>query len=245
MDKKEPPFVDAHIHAIDFGKDEIEQFLEKNTILLAVSEDIETSRKTLTLSEEYSNIIPCVGIHPWNAVKTSEKDIMELRNLLSTMDSPCLGEVGLDKKFTPETFESQKRLFYRIVDMAMEEKALMNLHTAGAWREVFEILNREGVGKSIFHWYTGPLDLIEKLVENGYMISVNAAAIIQKKSAKVIEKTPLTAMLTESDGPYNYHGLRLTPLLLPQLIGLIARVKKEERRRITQRIHENLEKILV
>jgi TatD DNase family protein len=244
MDEEQIPYIDAHIHAIDFEKEEIEEFLHKHTILLAVSEDIETSKDTLALSEEYNNIIPCVGIHPWNATKTTERDIRELKDIISTMEQPCLGEVGLDKKFTPHTLEAQKKLFGNIIEIAEEEKALMNLHTAGTWRETFELINQRGVEKAIFHWYTGPLDLIEKIVEKGYMISVNAASLIQEKSVKVIEKTPLTAMLTESDGPYNYHGLRLTPLLLPKLVGLIAKVKAEDGERVRKIVYENLKSIL-
>ena len=43
---------------------------------------------------------------------------------------------------------------------------------------------------------------------------------------RIAVEVDLRAMLVESDGPYEYRGLKLTPKMIPKLIALIADMRR-------------------
>ncbi len=226
---KTPRYIDAHSHLHEFSDADVKRILEALDILVvAVSDDLESSVRTLRLASEYpGRVKPCLGLHPWSVgeVEAPVEQAREIARLAAREGVDCIGEVGLDTKFVPETIEKQREVFMVFVEMAKELDAFMNLHTAGTWEEVYEIVSKAGVERANFHWYTGPHHLLEKLRASGYSISINPAVQIQKKHQEIVKKAPLDMMLVESDGPYEYRGLKLSPLMVPQVVAQIAELK--------------------
>jgi len=219
--------VDAHVHLSDFSREEIEEFVEEGYIMIAVSEDYESSLKTLELRDLYpENVKACVGIHPW---KTREPINIrsELEKVLDLVkEADCIGEVGLDKKFVPEpTLNDQQYLFTAFIDQAIQTGKPLNIHSAGAWRETLEALHEKEAKKVILHWWTGPLELLKEIIKHEFFVTVNASIKIQPKSRNIARELPLSLLLTESDGPYNYRGLYLNPKLLPETLHIISQIK--------------------
>ena len=235
-------YVDMHCHCHELGLDDIQKYV--NTIkLVCVSDDLESSNKTLELARKTS-IIPCVGIHPWEAHNYSVKHVEAIKELIKQNDIKCLGEIGLDKIFYPKTYEHQKEIFLEFLEIAREYNLLLNLHTAGTWREVYELLVKYDIEKAYFHWYTGPLNLIEELVSKGYFIGVNPAWKIQDKHRRVIEVVPLTNILTESDAPYKYKGLDMRPDLVVETIDYLSKVKNVDIEEAKQIVLNNFIRLL-
>ncbi|MEM0020640.1 MAG: TatD family hydrolase [Fervidicoccaceae archaeon] len=215
-------YVDAHSHAHEYDVDFLKS-LGNEFIIIAVSDDIQSSRRTIDLSARFDFVKPCIGIHPWKIEMANKEALKELETLLNEMDHPCLGEIGLDKKFVPSTYELQLRAFERFLQAARENDAVINLHAAGAWQEVAELVIKKDISKALFHWYTGPPDLMYRLQDFGYFISFNVAAVIQKKHAELIRTAKLDNVLTESDGPYTYRGQKLTTDRIPVLLEFLAK----------------------
>ncbi len=225
-----PVLVDAHAHLHEYSDNDIRGIIDGERIyIVAVSDDKSSSLRTLKLSQEYPDRIrPCIGLHPWEVGKV-EAPIASARELVRLAERygvDCFGEVGLDTKFVGETISVQRKVFSVFVEAAREMGAVMNLHTAGTWREVFEEIERAGIERANFHWYTGPHDLLEGIKEMQYTISINPAVLIQKKHQKIVEIAPLDIMLTESDAPYNYRGLKLSPLMVGKVLEKIAEIKR-------------------
>ncbi|RLE81559.1 MAG: TatD family deoxyribonuclease [Thermoprotei archaeon] len=217
-------FVDAHCHLHEFSEEEVERF-SKEFYIVAVSDDYESSLKTIELASSFPNIIPCVGIHPWEVKNVSNDEVERIIRLVAKKDIICLGEIGLDKLFTPQTFERQLEVFKSFISLASEQDLIVNVHAAGAWREVFELVTEFSMKRVIFHWYTGPLNLLKRVVERGYYITVNPAVKIQKKLRSVLKQVDIHYMLTESDGPYKYRGLFLAPPMVRELVEYISQVR--------------------
>lgn len=240
-----PRLYDMHVHLYQFPAREIEDILgsDPSLILVAVSDDAESAMKTLELAEVYDGrVIPCVGYHPWNLKEGgSISESRESLRIAYKAGVKCIGEVGLDRKFLPEdTWPVQLEIFREWVKAAAELDAMVNIHSPGAWQQALEEARRLGAPRAMFHWYTGPVHLIREIRGSGYYISINPAVKIQKKHQAVVEAAGLDDIVFESDGPYNYRGLRLNPLMIKDTtLDIVSGVKGVSRDEVAARVEAN------
>jgi len=238
-------YIDAHIHLTEFSENEIISLIrEKKYLFISVAEDIRSSIENIKLSLKFEEVIPCIGIHPWN-VEGINKEILEsFKELIEKYNIKILGEIGLDLKFHPETFDKQKEIFNFFVDLAKEYDLSINLHSPNAWREAFDILIKKDIKFVYFHWYTGPLNLLKEIESVGYLVGINIAALFQDKQKKVIEEADINNILTESDAPYMYRGNLLHPRDLNKLYNLISNIKNVPEHHIQNILKKNASRFL-
>jgi len=237
---------DMHVHLHEFSDEEIEEFEKQDIVLVAVSEDLETLLRTLEIAKTFTNVIPCAGYHPWNFRDNgSVQEAIETARVAYHNDIMCIGEVGLDNKFVPsETWHDQIRVLKVFLSLASELDAYVTLHTPYAWKQVLTMLVDMNVRKAMFHWYTGPVELIDTIISYGYYISINPAIKIQRKHIRVAENAPLQNIVLESDGPYNYRGLRLTPTMIYDTIKILSNIKNIDENSLIQNISINSQRLL-
>jgi len=237
-------YIDGHCHLYAFKDNEIENILKSlNISIIAISDDKESSIRTLQIANAHNNIIPCVGIHPWNikSIKALD-DVIKIADYIS--QAKCIGEVGLDKRFNADNYKLQLEAFYQFVEQAVKYKKPLNIHALDAWKEAYDIVSSMGVRYAIFHWYSGPIDVLKKIYDSGYLITINPSVEFQKKHGKVLKESPIDIILTESDGPYNYRGRELHPNMIPRLVSYIAETKNLEISYVIETIKTNLNRIL-
>jgi len=239
-------FVDSHCHLHEFSDEEIESFESLDTTIIAVSDDLPSSRRTLEIAKRFSWVVPALGLHPWEVTSESVEDAIEVAKLIRESNGfvRVIGEVGLDRRFKAETIAYQIEVFRVFVDLARELRMGMTVHSVDAWSDVLEMLYRNDVPAAVFHWYTGPIDLLKKIVDCGYMISINPAVRIQQKHRKIVEVAPIEAMLVESDAPYNYRGMRLHPSMVRDVIREIASIKGMSVEEVERVVRENSARFL-
>jgi len=238
-------YIDSHCHLYKFNEIEIKRIIRnKDIIILSVSEDLESSLKNLILSQLNENVIPAIGIHPWNIEKVNENTFKIIENIIKDNKIKILGEIGLDKKFKPETFEKQKEIFEKFLNLAKEYDLNLNLHTPNASNEVFDLLIKYDIKKAYFHWYSGDEKLLEEIINKGYFIGINVATIINEKYKKYIEIANIKNIITESDGPYNYKGIILHPDMLKDLYKLISDIRKIDLEELSNIIQNNFARFL-
>lgn len=232
-------YVDVHVHLHEFPLTEIEDFVSQEIVLVAVSDDYESSIRTLELRDRFpGHVKACVGVHPWHVKESLPTSLLD--NLLDLLrEADCVGEVGVDLKFVPGTFHAQREVFIALTREAAKLGKPVNVHAAGAWREAIATLRESGVRKALIHWYTGPEELLSTLLENGYFASLNPAMRIQRRHRELAAKMDLRLLLTESDGPYEYRGLRLSPKLVPELVDEVAILKGLSSSQLAKIIWEN------
>ncbi len=240
-----PMYVDMHCHCNELSIKEIDRYIKNGYILVAVSEDWESIREVLEYYRKYpGKLIPCLGIHPWVIHRYSAEDAHRIVKLVLENDIKCLGEVGLDTIFVPKTIEHQRTIFRIFVDAAKEYGLILNLHTPGTWREVYEILIRNSIDRAYFHWYTGPLKLLEDIEATGYYIGANPAWRIQGKHRRILEHVSLDMVITESDAPYRYKGIMLRPEMVRDTIRFLAESRSMDFEEVRNRILSNAKKLL-
>ena len=232
---------DMHCHLNEFDDKEIEDLMKNDIKIVAVSEDVKSLKRILEISKSYDEkIIPCGGFHPWTIKNGNIDDNKEILKMVEKEGLNCIGEVGLDKRFLDEsTYKIQEEIFISYVKLAKELNSFLNIHSPNAWNDVLTILEKEGIKKAMFHWYTGPTNLIKEITNRGYMISLNVALMIQKKHQIIIKETPIVNAVVESDGPYNYHGIRLTPLMIFDFIDFITKLINIDKIKLTEILNKN------
>lgn len=141
-----------------------------------------------------------LGMHPLYAHNHEKEFPLFLNNIDKTS---YIGEIGLD--FSREgisTKEIQIITFNKILKSIEGKKKLLSIHSRRAEKDVLDLLIKYKISNAIFHWYSGPLYLIDKITEAGYYFSINPSMTKSENGKKIISKIPLDRMLTESDGPF-------------------------------------------
>lgn len=239
-------YTDAHCHAHELPIEELESYSGLFELIVAVSDDLESSERTLELARRYRFLHPCVGIHPWTVgeVESLEEQLHGIERLAAGGRVTCLGEIGLDKAFVPHTLDRQIEVFRRLLDLARDYDLAVNLHAAKAWRLVLEELVARGVRRALFHWFTGPLDVLREVVARGYLVSINPTVRISTKHMAIARAAPLHATVFESDGPYEYRGMSLKPGLVPETVRLVAEERGLSVEELVEASRENLQRLL-
>ena len=238
-------YVDVHSHIYEYDVSTIAEFMAENPLIaVGVSDDISSSIKVIRLSKLFQDrLYPCIGLHPWE-VKSREA-VDEARHIVELAlehGVKCLGEVGLDTKFVGETIELQREVFRVFLEAARDYNLFLNLHTAGTWEEVFGLLVRYDITAANFHWYTGPLHLLPEIEAQGYTISINPAVKIQQKHQNIVKHAPLSIVVTESDSPYEYRGLKLSPAMVIDAVKVISSIKGLDEEYVKSVIWSNFER---
>lgn len=142
-----------------------------------------------------------LGLHPLFADKHTPTELKKFRELASS--TSYIGEVGLDLSIEGQSTADKQRTHFRLVLEAVSDRPrFLTIHSRRAEAEVLELLAEYQVRNAVFHWYSGPQKLIDKIIDAGHYFSVNPAMIRSTKGRSAIERIPQERILTETDGPY-------------------------------------------
>jgi TatD DNase family protein len=149
----------------------------------------------------FKHVRLALGLHPLLA--SENKNELPLFNCLLDQTS-YIGEIGLDfSKEGLSTKDNQISVLRKLLEKLEGKKKIISVHSRKAEKELFSLLCEYNIHNVIFHWYSGPVDLIPSIISRGYYFSVNEAMTVSKNGRSIIENIPRTRILTESDSPYN------------------------------------------
>ena len=100
--------------------------------------------------------------------------------------------------------------------------------------------------KVLLHWFSHPIEALSKALDNGYFITEGPPITYSKGIREVVEKTPLTNLMTETDGPVTYwkqpyNGQMTKPSYLRNVVEAIAEIKKTSVENVTEQIASNFQ----
>jgi TatD DNase family protein len=105
------------------------------------------------------------------------------------------------------------------------------------------ILPSFNVEKVLFHWFSGPVELLSKIVENGYHVSEGPPSVYSNRTREIIKLIPLSILLTETDGPVRFggpfYGKMTTPSFVPQVVKAVAQIKRMKETDVAGQILQN------
>jgi TatD DNase family protein len=150
--------------------------------------------------KEYKYIRLAVGLHPLKA-EAHGKEYSKFSEY--TNQTSYIGEVGLD--FSMEgisTKELQIDSFEFVLDCVKNKPKILSLHSRKAEKETLEMLIIKKIKNAIFHWYSGSLSILNKIIYSGYYFSINSAMMMSENGKKIIKMIPKDMILTETDFPF-------------------------------------------
>ena len=230
--------IDGHAHLNEI--DDIEGALERAAAagvarIVAVGMDMASNRRVLAIAASYPGLVlPSVGFHPWSiSTEPIEATVAFVKTHLASCTA--LGEVGLDYKAKVKK-AVQREVFARLLDLAAEFGKPVIVHARFSHQRCHRMVSAAGIKMAVFHWYSGPLDLLEKIVDDGYFVSCTPALAYSTAHQAAIRQAPLERILVETDCPVEYRGKVSEPAHLIDTLTHLSRIKElpiDEAARIT------------
>lgn len=143
-------------------------------------------------------------MHP-QLISSGYDDIGLFKSLFER--SHYIGEIGLDfSREYVQTRETQIKVFREIIKLCEKHGGkVVSLHSLKAVNLMTEILKESKMQKNniyIFHWFTGSIPQLEKVIELGCCFSINPRMLKAKSGIEVVKKVPISRMLLETDVPF-------------------------------------------
>jgi len=225
--------IDTHAHLSDLEDMEgtIRRAEEAGVdAVVAVGANLRTCMETFRWSEAFpSSVFPALGIHP---TEWAEDDVAATLRFIEARLGDCVavGEIGLDywsreARRSGKMRELQRGLYVQQLEMAAEQGKPALVHGRGAWRDALDLARLHGPGRVVFHWYSGPQDVLTELLDAGYLISATPAAEFSRDHRAALSAAPLDRILMETDSPVSYHGAPAEPADLRRTLRALAELK--------------------
>jgi TatD DNase family protein len=221
-------WIDAHAHLDLYGADldaALRQIAQHRIFTISNSLDLASYERNLAIAAVCVHALPIFGVHPWHA-SDSVDHLPGLRKAIE--QSPMLGEIGLDYHFVQDAAEypRQRRVFEYLLGAAREQDKIVQLHTKGAEADVLSLLEQYDIRRAVVHWYSGPLDILHKLVARGAYFTIGIEVRYSEDIQTIARAVPAERLLTETDNPggvkSHIDGPGMPALLLAVVDGLAA-----------------------
>ena len=200
---------DSHIHLSDPEYDSdipyIIKCMKKMHIkACCVSEDLQSSKKTIDLSKKTDLIFPFVGIHPGKSDEKLEP-MLELINQ-NISDIAGIGEIGLDSTYVSSEleFQRQEQVFRGQLAIAEKIQKPISIHSRKTLDKIYEIIPSYSLRGMVLHWFDGSKQQLTKAMDLGFFVSFGPLLVYAKDKQVLLSKTEINRILVETDGPVKF-----------------------------------------
>ncbi|MCX5992365.1 MAG: TatD family hydrolase [Chloroflexi bacterium] len=225
--------VDSHAHLEELGDlgSAIERAKQSGVVaIVAVGSDYESNHQVLEIAGKYQGFVhPALGLHPGRL----NEDLLSLERHLQFIEdnlsvAVAVGEVGLDyhKRVVGAAGKDlQQKVLGTILALAKRCGKPAIIHSRYAWRDSFELTKKASLEKAIFHWYTGPTNVLREILEQGHFVSATLAVEYHEEHRRAVKEVPLENLLLETDCPVVYQGHQAEPADVSRALRATAEMK--------------------
>lgn len=170
-------------------------------------------KRALPLMKEFGNVFLAAGVHPHEAAKVTDEELLALADLHrgNWADVPpgrlvAVGETGLDYHYDFATPAEQVRIFRWQLELAIDVGRPVVIHAREAEEQVLDILNEYPALKDrvVFHCYSGGPELTERIITDGYWTSFTGVVTFKNTDAirESARMMPIERIMVETDAPF-------------------------------------------
>jgi TatD DNase family protein len=216
-----PQYIDSHAHLFyEDYKSDLESVLTRAIdagvkYCIVPGTDLKSSREAVSLADQHDNIFACIGVHPHEAAKATDKDFREIEELSSHPKVVAIGEIGLDYHYDYSPKDRQKEIFALQIEIAVRRNLPIVVHTRESTEDAFSIVQmavkthsdwkKTGTAprRGVFHCFPGTAEEAEILRQLGFYISYPGIVTFKKsESIEIVKKIGVQNILLETDSPY-------------------------------------------
>lgn len=247
------PIIETHCHLDYLEADALQAALEKarevgveDIITIAVSPA--NLDKVRDLARRAPGVWGTQGIHPHEAEHYSEAVETHIREGLREERILAVGEIGLDYFYDHADRKTQREVFEKQLQLAVDTDMPVVIHTRDADEDTRAILgNFSGRlrRKGVIHSFTSGMALAQYCLQEGFMLGFNGIATFNRADnvREVIAATPIERALLETDAPYltpvPYRGRPNAPCYLPFIAEQVARTMQVEVEELLGQVYRN------
>jgi TatD DNase family protein len=248
--------VDAHIHLSDkeyLGHTDmlIEDAKSAGALaLVSNAMDYESCIGALKLRQKNPELVHvALGIHPWNVNILKEGEIENTTKLILEEHSKgnvlAIGEIGLDCKYEA-IWNQQLLVFDKMLRLAEKLQLPVIIHSRGTTAFIVDMLPSYKLNRVLLHWFSHPMPALQQAMQHGYFITEGPPAVYSNGIREVILNTPLTNLLTETDGPVlfrkpPFNGQMTRPSFVREVVAAVAEIKQVPIDEVADQIVRNFE----
>lgn len=248
MNLEDFKYIDSHCHVEDkslnkYREDIVKRAFEKKVQMVTSGTNLGSCRRAVELKDKYGIYIT-LGYHP-GRVNADDNVIEKVYNFIRTKEKEILavGEIGLD--FDAENIERQETIFKKFINLSEELNKPVVIHARGMEERSYEILKNDVI--SMYHCYSGSLELAKELIENGNFISYSTLVCFSDHHKNLVKNLGLENVVVETDSPYlsPIKGEKNEPKNVINVIETIWELKKDEYSmdEITKIIYNNTKRL--
>jgi TatD DNase family protein len=199
--------------------------------IVAVGSDYESNNRVMEIAGKYRGFVyPALGLHPGLLNKAAESLERQIHFIEDYLDQAvAIGEVGLDyhkRALTGTSKEHQHRVFKTLLALGHKHRRPVIIHSRYAWKDSFALTKGAGVELAVFHWYTGPSNVLKEILDARYFVSATIATEYHAEHRKAVKEAPLERLLLETDCPVVYQGHRSEPADVTRSLQAAADIKE-------------------
>ena len=198
-------------------------------------------------------VLAAVALHPNEApvVEDLEHDWSIIAKLAEHPRVRAIGETGLDYFRTPpELRKRQQESFKWHIELAKKHNKARVIHDRDSHDDVLSVLLEVGAPeKTIFHCYSGDLEMAKICVDRGYILSF--AGTLTFKNApqlrEAVKIVPIDQLLVETDAPFlaptPHRGALNTPAQIANIVRAMADERSVSDAELATALSKNAERI--
>lgn len=248
---------DTHAHYDDASFDNDRDFLLAALPqagiggVVNVGASIESTKRTIALTEKYSFIYGAAGVHPSECGQLEEADIQWLKQQALREKIVAIGEIGLDYYWEEPEHQIQKKWFCRQLNLARETALPVIIHSRDGAKDTLDIMKAEKSREigGVIHCFSYGREMAREYLNMGFFLGIGGVVTFQnaRRLKEVVEYAPIDQLVLETDCPYlspvPYRGKRNSSCNLPLVINAIAALKGMEPEEIQRITWENARKL--
>ncbi len=240
-------FTDTHCHIYSEYYESIPEVIHRalengvNRFILAGA-SMRDNQEVLDLIQEYPSMYGTIGLHPEEADRYTEKDLLFLEQHLKDDKVIGIGEIGLDYHYTKENKERQKELFRSQLKLASKYHLPVVVHSREATEDTICILKEFPDVRGVIHSFSGSLETAHIYIKMGYKLGINGVVTFKNSHLKEILPEIVSHIVLETDSPYltphPYRGTTNEPKYIDLIADFICEelhISKSQLEKITNR----------
>jgi TatD DNase family protein len=204
--------------------------------IVATGTSVPESTHALKVASGHPDAIyATAGVHPHHARECDESTIPALRVLARQPGVVAIGECGLDFNRNYSPHPDQEKWFEAQVDLAIEMKKPLFLHSRDAASPFVNLLKRkQNLPPAVAHCFTGEKAELHAYLDLGLYIGITGWICDERRGRHLLELVrdiPADRLMLETDSPYltprdlrpQPKARRNEPAFLPHVLRTVAR----------------------